>query len=148
MAGLIFLAFVLLEIPFLLLMVAVKSAATTSAKSASGKSAAKTAPEPKATEKPEKAKPKQLSAAQRTEIIRAILDDSLLALDSAYDALYNEGEADFSAPDALDCSYKEFKQQYGSRKWMQAWENALASRFGCQCRHKGRGIFYIRGSVM
>lgn len=93
-------------------------------------------------------KKKDLSDDQRFEIIKAILGDSLLVLDRTYDDLFNTGEAIFCAPEALGCSYFEFKEQYGSRKWRAAWERALAERFDCQCDYADKGNFHVFGKAM
>ena len=111
-------------------------------------SSSDTSPSDKPQSSTVKEKKVDLSDSRRYDIVKAILDDSLLVLDSAYDALYNTGEALFSAPEALHCTYPEYKEQYGSRKWKNAWEKALADRFDCQCEMADKGNYYLYGKEM
>jgi len=101
-----------------------------------------------ATEKKASHKKKTLSAEQRENIVKAILDDSLLTLDKTFDALVNEKEAIFSVPEALSCDYTEYEPQYGSRQWRAAWENALGERFDCECRYIDKGNYHLFGKSL
>ena len=154
MVGILSLFFVFGEVLVCLIVLMFRTITGSTVQPVASKRPAKAAlakPTQKAAEpvkKPEPVKRMELSDVQRLTIIKAILDDSLLALDSAYDALFNEGEAKFSAPDALSCSWKEYKQEYGSREWRKAWEQALADRFDCRCKYTDRGIFHIFGKEM
>ena len=145
------LAFVLfIEIPILLIAWIVKSlseasdAGTRPGRPAEQPKQMAEQPKPKA-EKPKKTK---LSEGQMLDIVRAILDDSLLAMDSCYDSLYNEGEAVFSAPEALGCTPRKFSQQYGSRTWRAIWILALQERFDCEVAYMRRGSFHLYGKEM
>lgn len=141
------LLFVLIEIPVLLIIWFVKTMREIAEGNTSSSGA--TAQQPKEAKQPVKAEKKaELSDKQRYDIIKAILDDSLLVLDRSYDALYNTGEALFSAPEALHCSYFEYKEQYGNKKWRRAWEQALADRFDCQCKLADKGNYYLFGKEM
>ena len=87
----------------------------------------------------------ELSEEQREKIVKAILEDSLLENDSAWDALVFEGEAEYPAADACQISDREFDLQYGSKNWIASWIKTLSRFFDCQTEYVGSGVFRIYG---
>ena len=128
---------VLIEIPVLLFLVVVTNIAKAIKETANTKAAS-----PK---KEEKQRQKELSKEQREQIIKAILEDSLLENDRAWDALVFKGEATYPAAGACRLSEKEFDLEYGSKAWTEAWTESLTRFFDCHTEYAGCGNFRIYG---
>lgn len=100
---------------------------------------------PEKAAKSEPRKRPELSDEQREKIVKAILEESLLQNDSAYDSLMNSGEAKYPAADACKCSGHDFDLQYGTKSWLKAWDSALSTWFDCQSTYIGDGFFRVYG---
>lgn len=139
MVGILTFLFVLIEIPVLLIIIVVSNvakAAGSGSKNGAKKTVAKSSNQKKSAE---------LSEEQREKIVKAILEDSLLENDSAFDSLMYEGEANYPAADACQCTTEEFNLQYGSKSWVKAWQNALSMWFDCQSEYANDGMFRLYG---
>lgn len=110
-----------------------------------------TAPEPK-KEKPKEKSPAlkpatsgktTLSHEQRVLQCKAIIEDAFKYRDDILDMLeHAEGETIvYSVPDALNRTEREYKAQFGNKKWTAAWLDALTLEFGTPFTSKGSGRF-------
>lgn len=129
---------VLIEIPVLLLLIVITNTAVAIKETATTKRCS-------SSHSQEKKKPQGLSDEQREKIIKAILEDSLLENDSAWDTLQYEGESIYPAADAAKLTVQEFDLQYGTKPWLKAWSKALSRFFDCQTEYAGSGYFRIYG---
>lgn len=98
--------------------------------------------------KHEEAKPQEekkeaasLPFEQKVIFCSNIIEDSYSYKDEFLDELYEGTEHPiFSVPDCLDCSDKEYQDQFGL-KWEDAWQDALALCFGIPFKSIGEGCF-------
>lgn len=84
---------------------------------------------------------KSLPFEQKVIFCTNIIEDSYSYKDEFLDELYEGTEHPiFSVPDCLECSNKEYDDQFG-KKWESAWTEALALCFGIPFDSVGEGCF-------
>lgn len=90
---------------------------------------------------PERKEAASLPFEQKVVFCTNIIEGAYSYKDEFLDELYEGTEHPvFSVPDCLDCSDKEYEDQFG-KKWEDAWRDALALCFGIKFEAIGSGCF-------
>lgn len=87
--------------------------------------------------------PKQLTLSHENMVkaCSAIIEDSYSYRDEFIDAIAEEGEGEFSVPDCVGYSNREYEAQFGSTEWSESWAEALTLHFGRRFVYKGKGVY-------